>query len=59
MKKEPTIELIDNLLMIGTKHLKEEFGGFNSFYLKKWVNDRLEEQGYNFIKINIIIFSIL
>tara|TARA_R100001163_G_C5063390_1_gene200671 strand:- start:348 stop:506 length:159 start_codon:yes stop_codon:yes gene_type:complete len=48
--KEPSIELIDNLLMKGSKHLKEEFGGFNSFYLKKWVNDRLQEQGYN--KIN-------
>ena len=49
-KKEPSIELIDNLLMTGTQKLKEEFGGFNSFFLKKWFNDRLQEQGYN--KIN-------
>ena len=48
--KEPSIQLIDNLLLEGSKKLKEEFGRFNPFYLKKWVNDRLQEQGYN--KIN-------
>jgi|TARA_A100000171_G_C2118924_1_gene139554 hypothetical protein len=49
-KKEPSIEIVDNLLMIGTQKLKKEYGGFNSYYLRKWVNDRLHEQGYN--KIN-------
>lgn len=47
--KEPSIQLIDNLLLEGTKHLKKEFGIYHPFYLKVWVNNKLKEQGY---KIN-------
>tara|TARA_R100000654_G_scaffold36186_3_gene61833 strand:+ start:16126 stop:16281 length:156 start_codon:yes stop_codon:yes gene_type:complete len=50
MKKEPSIELIDNLLIQGTKYLKEECGGFKSFALKNYVNNELQKLGYN--KIN-------
>lgn len=48
-KKEPSIELIDNLLQEGTKYLKKEFGGYQPFYLKVWVNKKLKEQGYKII----------
>tara|TARA_Y100000114_G_C11658432_1_gene277804 strand:+ start:524 stop:673 length:150 start_codon:yes stop_codon:yes gene_type:complete len=49
MKKEPSIELIDNLLIEGTKHLKEEFGAYHPFYLKVWVNKKLKQKGYKII----------
>jgi len=45
--KEASIKLVDSLLKIGTKILKEQYGGYNPYYLKKWVNDRLHEKGYN------------
>ena len=44
--KNPTVELIDNLLLQGAQQLKQEFGGYKPFFLKKWVNDRLKEQGF-------------